>query len=220
MIKENLLQDEVLQPCVLSPPLVCCDTSVSKNSSDQFVNTNSPSALTAQDEEHIKILEDLGCNKITSENTNLSDESRLSGYFCSDTVFNLSKRVLSETEIKILEKGLDYAPIQRKINEPKLKNDIEEFCRRMRIKWHFRNEPSENFSEIPSFRPKLSWKPPKGNPNLEMLLSKVEQNIFKTIETPIRYSNLSSDEWKAIRSLADDRSIVIKKADKGSAVVV
>ena len=69
MIKENLLQDEVLQPCVFSPPLVCCDTSVSKNSSDQFVNTNSPSALTAQDEELIKILEDLGCSKITSENT-------------------------------------------------------------------------------------------------------------------------------------------------------
>ena len=91
MIKENLLQDEVLPPCVLSPPLVCCDTSVSKNSSDQFVNTNSPSALTAQDEELIKILEDLGCSKITSENTNLYDESRLSGYFCSDTVFNLSK---------------------------------------------------------------------------------------------------------------------------------
>ena len=128
--------------------------------------------------------------------------------------------MLSETEIKILEKDLDYAPIQRKINEPELKSDFEEFCRRMRIKWHFRNEPSENFSEIPSFRPKSSWKPPKGNPNLEMFLSKVEQDLFKLIETLTRYSNLSSDEWKAIRSLADDRSIVIKKADKGSAVVV
>ena len=219
-IKENLLQDEVLQPRVLSPPLVCCDTSVSKNSSDQFVNTNSPSVFTAQDEELVKILEDLDCSKITRESANSSDESRLSGYFCSDTVFNLSKRVLSETEIRILEKGLDYAPIQRKINEPELKSDFEEFCRSMRIKWHFRNEPSENFSEIPSFRPKSYWKPPKGNPNLEMFLSKVEQDLFKTIETPTRYSNLSSDEWKAIRSLADDRSIVIKKDDKGSAVVV
>ena len=90
----------------------------------------------------------------------------------------------------------------------------------MRIKWHFRNEPSENFSEIPSFRPKSSWKPPKGNPNLELFLSKVEQDLFKTIKTPTKYFNLSSDEWKAIRSLADDRSIVIKKADKVSAVVV
>ena len=71
--------------------------------------------MTVQDEELIKILEDLHCNKIASENTNLSDESRLSGFFCLDTVFNLNKRVLSETEIKMLEKGSDYASIQRKI---------------------------------------------------------------------------------------------------------
>ena len=116
--------------------------------------------------------------------------------------------MLSETKIKILEKGLDYAPVQRKINEPELKSDFEEFCRCMRIKWHCRNESSENFSEIPSFRPKSSWKPPKGNPNLELFLSKVEQDLFKTIETPTRYSNLSSDEWKAIRSLADDRVLL------------
>ena len=35
----------------------------------------------------------------------------LTGYFCSDTVFNLSKKVLSDAEIKVLEKRLDYAPI-------------------------------------------------------------------------------------------------------------
>ena len=32
MIEVNLLQDEVLQACVLSTLLICCDTSVSKNS--------------------------------------------------------------------------------------------------------------------------------------------------------------------------------------------
>ena len=89
--------------------------------------------LTTQDEEFAKILEDLDCGKITTANANLSDYSRLSGYFCLDTVFNLSKRVLSETEIKILEKGLDYAPAQRKINETELKSDFEEFCKIMRI---------------------------------------------------------------------------------------
>ena len=63
MIKENLLLDEVLQPCVLSPPLACCDSSVFKNSSDQFVNTNSSSVLTSQDQEFGKILKDLDCSK-------------------------------------------------------------------------------------------------------------------------------------------------------------
>ena len=33
-------------------------------------------------------------------------------------------------------------------------------------------------------------------------------------------SNLSEEEWKALKRLTDDRSIVIKSADKGSSVVV
>ena len=44
------------------------------------------SVLTPQDEEFANILEDLDCSKITSDNANLSDEIRLSGYFCQDTV--------------------------------------------------------------------------------------------------------------------------------------
>ena len=48
----------------------------------------------------------------------------------------------------------------------------------------------------------------------------VEKELCEDIGTSLRYSYLSTEEWKAIRSLADDRSIVIKKADKGSAVVV
>ena len=34
------------------------------------------------------------------------------------------------------------------------------------------------------------------------------------------YSNLSKEEWETVRTLADDRNIVIKKADKGSCVVI
>ena len=36
----------------------------------------------------------------------------------------------------------------------------------------------------------------------------------------LKYSNMSREEWQAIRSLADYESIMIKKADKGSCVVV
>ena len=35
---------------------------------------------------------------------------------------------------KVLGKGLDFAPIQRKINEPELRRDVNEFCRRMCLK--------------------------------------------------------------------------------------
>ena len=49
-------------------------------------------------------------------------------------VFNLSKKILTDIEIKVLEKGLDYAPIQNKINEPEPRRVFEEFCRRSRLK--------------------------------------------------------------------------------------
>ena len=88
-------------------------------------------------------------------------------------MFNLSNRVLSDAEIRVLEKGLDYAPIQRKMNESEFIHDFNDFCRRMRLEWHFRDEP-HTFSEIPAFRPKSKWVPPKGHPCLEVFLSQVE----------------------------------------------
>ena len=90
----------------------------------------------------------------------------------------------------------------------------------MRIKWHFRNEPTLDFSNIPAFAPKSAWKPPKGHPNLEVFLSQVESDLFKAIERPIGYSNLLKEEWDGIRSLVDDRNIVIKRVDKGSCAVI
>ena len=43
---------------------------------------------------------------------------------------------------------------------------------------------------------------------------------FQILDKCISYSNLSKDEWQAIRSLGEDRSIIIKRADKGLCVVV
>ena len=59
-----------------------------------------------------------------------------------------------------------------------------------------------------------------GHPNIEVFLSKIEQEIFKEVQSPLGYSNLSKEEWKAVRSLANDPNIVIKKADQGSCVVI
>ena len=73
-------------------------------------------------------------DSLDSSNKVSVTSERLSRYFCSETVFNLSRKVLTETEIQILEKGLDFAPIQRKINEPELKRGSEEFCRKVRVK--------------------------------------------------------------------------------------
>ena len=53
-----------------------------------------------------------------------------------------------------------------------------------------------------------------------MYLSQVENEPLTIADEPIRYSNLSKEDWIAVRSLVDDRPIVIKKADKESCIVV
>ena len=90
----------------------------------------------------------------------------------------------------------------------------------MRIKWYFRNDISENFSEKPALTPKSKLKPPKGHPSLEVFLSQIEKEPFELAESLLNYCNFSKEEWQAMRSLVNDRSAVIKKADKGSYVVV
>ena len=88
------------------------------------------------------------------------------------------------------------------------------------MKWYFRNDLTPDFSEKPSFTLKLSWKPSTGHPNLEVFLSELEKEIFKIVDSKLGYSSFSKEEWQVMRALADDRSIVIKKAGKGSTVVV
>ena len=155
-----------------------------------------------QDHEFLDILEELGtAEKGTEHDVNVTSLGRLRRHFCSDIIFNLSHMVLSDAEINVLEKGLDFAPIQRKINEPELREYFEKFCRRMSVKWYFRNEPSESFSNKPAFSPKSNWKPPEGHPNLKVFLSQIENKLFKTVETPLGYSSLSKKELESVRTL-------------------
>ena len=61
---------------------------------------------------------------------------------------------------------------------------------------------------------------PKGHTSLEIFLSQLEKELFTDDLDEPSQSNLSPEEWKALRNLDSDCSIVIKGADKGSPVVV
>ena len=65
----------------------------------------------------------------------ITSSNLLKGHLCLGIIFNLSHRVLSDAEIKILEKNLGFALILMKINEPELRKYFEEFCR-VRITAH------------------------------------------------------------------------------------
>ena len=110
-----------------------------------------------------------------STETTATDEGRLQDSFCSKTIFNLSQRVLSDIEVQVLEKRLDFTPIQKSVNEPELRKDFEDFCRTMHIRWNFRDQPSEDFADKPAFFPKSNWKPPPGHPCLELFSSQLKK---------------------------------------------
>ena len=54
----------------------------------------------------------------------------LDGYFCHKSVFNLSKKVLTQTETHVLQNVLGFAPTPTKINKTGLGTDFNEFDRK------------------------------------------------------------------------------------------
>ena len=60
----------------------------------------------------------------------------------------------------------------------------------------------------------MSWKLPKGYSDLEVFPSEGKKRIFKTTDSKFTSSDLSKEERQAMLSLADDRSIIIKKLAK------
>ena len=143
--------------------------------------------------------------------------NRYIGKFVSDNVVNLSNRNLSPSEISLLSKGLKFAPTPTGIDRAVLKAELETFGRKLRLKWHFRN--SESITPINPFRRKSKFNPKGVDTAIEMYLSCLEEEILN-LDTNLKYSNLTKEERIALQNLRNDNTIIIKEADKGSAVVV
>ena len=119
-------------------------------------------------------------------------------------MFNLGNRVLTDTEIKVLEKVLIF--FHSKNNKlAKAKTRFRRFLQNSGF-----SETKPYPSEMPVFSSKLTWKPSNGHPNLEVFPIQLKNEIFKQPLENLRHSNTSKEEWEAIRALGDDRTIVIK----------
>ena len=89
------------------------NTSIASNSSNSFSKSGDFETFDTEDRELLDILEELGnVDKGKEHDVNVISLGRLRVYFCSDTIFNLSHRVLLDAEIKVLEKGLDFALLE------------------------------------------------------------------------------------------------------------
>ena len=107
--------------------------------------------FTSQDKELLSVVrsvQNMNDSLNSKHKVSVISEVRLTGYFCSETVFNLSGKILTDTKTKIFEKSFDSAPVKRKINEVELRSYFEGFCRRVRTNWDFRNESTPDFSNV------------------------------------------------------------------------
>ena len=139
-------------------------------------------------------------------------------------VINLSGATLSSDEISLLSKGLTFCPVPRRVNENEILDDLESYFRRLRLKEFFADQDEAENTEQELFRPPSKWMPPKGrDATLESYVKGVRidvQNHVKKLRKLRCRDNLSSLERSALIRLQHREDIVIKPADKGSAVVV
>ena len=138
-------------------------------------------------------------------------------------VVNLSKRLITPAETSLLSKGLSFCPTPRDIDLFALRKDISDYVRRLRLKEYFLNNDyvGGGFSSYPAFRHRSTWCPERNRDlTLEAYMSILEKKIFSSNLKARCHRNISREEQKALENLRNYDDIIIKQADKGSAVVI
>ena len=116
-------------------------------------------------------------------------------------------------------KGLSFCPMPRCINQDKLLDDLESYCRLLCLKELFADQNKAESSEQDLFHPPSKWMPPKGRDAvLELYVRGVRIDIRNQINKLRRVrcrDNLLRLERSALIRLQRRKDLVIKPADKG-----
>ena len=132
-------------------------------------------------------------------------------------VINLSDKTLTNVQIDILKKGLKFTPTPRTTNYGEIKDDISEYCRRLRLAEKFLDYDEDDESLV---RNKSNYRPPKGrNKTLDEYCEYIS-NYPIHLQKKNCKSNFSKLQWKELENLRANTELIIKEADKGSAVVI
>lgn len=124
-------------------------------------------------------------------------------------------------QVDLLQKGLTFVPTPDKVPLKTLTQEVEGFVRQVKLKscWFLQDRQLEPLAK---FRTPSIFEPPAGSypPEIENLHITLKQQLRKLPFKNRESRNLSDPEIRAIDELKEDKNIVIKKADKGSAIVV
>ena len=136
----------------------------------------------------------------------------------SENVVNLSNRQLRKAEISLLSKSLKFYPTPNSVDKSVVKEDLEKFGRILSLKWHYRmiNGPLI----LICFGLNLNLILAKLMQLLIYILVILKRNFFLALKLNMLITNLTREEGQAMYNLKKNcQSIVIKEADKGSAMV-
>ena len=135
-------------------------------------------------------------------------------------IINLCDRELSEDEINVLKKGAKFTPIPKR-NNNELKRDVNDFCRKLRLKEYFADK---NINDDSIVKGKSNFQPERNrNQTLEKyidFLKTFSDNYESDNNGYQRKNNLSKNESDALQKLIEDDDVIIKQADKGGAFVL
>ena len=143
-------------------------------------------------------------------------------------VVNLSDYSIRFEEYRILGSGLKFCPTPPLFDHGVVKESIDKFFRNANLFLFFSDENNsqreiENNSTDRFKHPDLKL-PSKFNPPKPSMLEHIQEilndRILKYNPSRNRPRNMSNKEYKILQQLQEMRSVVIKKADKGSNVVI
>lgn len=137
------------------------------------------------------------------------------------SVVNLSTTVqLTPAHFQLLRRGLSFIPTATRFPETKktFSAHLGDYHRRLKLLTYY--GPS-TASDCPPFQPKSTWQPPASflPGDLLTLIDKDIRDVARLCSRPEK-GNLTREELRALQELRKLDSVVIKPADKGSAVVI
>ncbi|XP_059150561.1 uncharacterized protein LOC131937289 [Physella acuta] len=135
---------------------------------------------------------------------------------------------LSSDERSVLKKGLKFIPLRPTTDKFTLLSSAHELFRKLKSKAYFDNNPSgfnqDNIEDDLFYKlakRQSHWTPNfNSSKNLNLFIHHTEYELNNFKPAPLKHSNLTAGESRALACLRTRTDIVIKPADKGGAIVV
>lgn len=138
----------------------------------------------------------------------------------SKNVVNLSSKQLSKTQISVLSKGLNFCPSKTSTSKFEIISAVDNLIRNLKLKYFFAINPSSNTQSQPCFKKPSTWTPSIQIEALKLYEKAIIQDLCSHSNKKLNKPNLTIAEKNAITELQTDQDIIIKRADKGGAIVV